>query len=118
MTKYDLHLKRQRNELEVAMRIMENNRPKLLEKFKNIRIYSTDNSENKNVGLNETVPEVTISEQFYQIDKYNSIPEPHAKLWMNYVQRLYNSYCQLMMVMLHAKDPPYKKAFEAAVTRL
>ena len=71
---------------------MEIKRPNLLENFKNSRNYSTNNSENKNiVGLSKTVPEVAISEQFYQIGKYNSIPETHANLWKSHISKLLNS---------------------------
>ena len=101
---------------------MENNRPKLLEKFKINRIYSTNNRKKDDdkifVEPNKTVPEVVMSEQFYKIEKYNSIPEFHAKLWKTHVRELLNSYQQLMMIITETKNPPYKKAFEAAVTRL
>src|SRR2546423_15010012 len=108
--------------LEKNIRKMENDRPKLLVKFRNSRIYSTNNSkkdDDKNfVEPNKIVPEVVMSEQFYRIEKYNSIPEFHAKLWKNHVRELLNSYQQLIMIMSGTKNPPYKKAFDAAVTRL
>ncbi|GES78947.1 P-loop containing nucleoside triphosphate hydrolase protein [Rhizophagus clarus] len=121
LTKYDLHLRYQRDALEKIQTKIEVNRPKLLEKFKN-KIYPKSSNrkiEDRNtMDTNKTVPEVDISEKFYQIEKYNSIPEQHANLWKNHVRELLNSYQQLMMIMSDSKNPPYKKAFEAAVTRL
>ncbi|CAG8640251.1 1615_t:CDS:10 [Funneliformis mosseae] len=116
---YDLRLKFQRNALEAAIRNLDNNRPNMLERFKSIRLYSTDNSKKNNIeGPDKIVPEVTIKEQFYQIGKYHSIPEQQTKLWQNHIKDLYKSYNQLTMIMAHTKNPPHKKAFDAALTRL
>src|SRR3954454_2569692 len=116
LIKYDLHLKYQRDVLEKNIRKMENDRPKLLVIFRNNRIYSTNNSKkdkDKNfVEPNKIVPEVVMSEQFYQIEKYNSIPESHAKSWKSHVRGLLNSYQQLVLIISDTKNPPYKKAFE------
>ena len=101
------------------MKNMEDQRPRLLKEFKNNPAFSTDNDKNKNiVGPNIIVPEVDIDDQFYDIDVYHSIPGSHAKLWKDHVQELLGSYYQLMMIISHTKNPPYKKAYEAAVTRL
>jgi hypothetical protein len=121
LTKYDLLLKRQRDTLEKIVNKIEYNRPKLLEKFRN-KIYPK--GDNKKIGdtntmdTNKTVPEVDMSEKFYRIEKYNSIPEQHENLWKSHVRELLNSYQQLMIIISDSKNPPYKKAFEAAVTRL
>ncbi|CAG8573395.1 3095_t:CDS:10 [Funneliformis caledonium] len=107
------------NALEAAIRNLDNNRPNMLERFKSIRLYSTDNSKKNNIeGPDKIVPEVTIKEQFYQIGKYHSIPEQQTKLWQNHIKDLYKSYNQLTMIMAHTKNPPHKKAFDAALTRL
>ena len=100
---------------------MENNRPRMLEKFKDNRISTTStdrDDKNENTDLQKTVPEVDMMEQFYQIGKYHSIPGPHTNLWKKHVQELLKSYQQLKMIMAHTKNPPYKKAFDAAVARL
>ncbi|PKC17959.1 P-loop containing nucleoside triphosphate hydrolase protein [Rhizophagus irregularis] len=121
LTKYDLLLKYQRDALEKIINKIENNRPKLLEKFRN-RTYPKSNNkkiDDKNtMDTNKTLSEVSESEKFYQIEKYHFIPEQHANLWRTHVRDLLNSYQKLMMIMSDSKNPPYKKAFEAAVTRL
>lgn len=121
LTKYDLLLKYQRDALEKIINKIENNRPKLLEKFRN-RTYPKSNNkkiDDKNtMDTNKTLSEVSESEKFYQIEKYHFIPEQHANLWRTHVRDLLNSYQKLMLIMSDSKNPPYKKAFEAAVTRL
>ncbi|CAG8436405.1 920_t:CDS:10 [Rhizophagus irregularis] len=74
LTKYDLLLKYQRDALEKIINKIENNRPKLLEKFRN-RTYPKSNNkkiDDKNtMDTNKTLSEVSESEKFYQIENYN-----------------------------------------------
>ncbi|CAG8826293.1 7290_t:CDS:1, partial [Gigaspora rosea] len=63
------------------------------------------------------IPEVISTEQYTLLEKY-SIPLMHEKRWKEHISVLLAVYQKLIQLIEETKFPPYKRAYENAVSLL
>ncbi|CAG8550528.1 6058_t:CDS:10 [Dentiscutata erythropus] len=120
LIKCDIQLKEQTKKTTTATAQLENMRKRLLEEIK----LPPKMQKNKEMNIMEreskfkAIPEVIPTEQYTSIEKYYHIPTTHAEKWEKHILVLLAIYRNLMRLMLATKSPPYKLAYEAAVSRL
>ncbi|CAG8801260.1 18798_t:CDS:2, partial [Gigaspora margarita] len=120
LTKCDIQLKEQINSTTNATTQLESKRKRMLEEIK----IPPKIKRNKDMNIMEREPkfkaisEVIPTEQYTSLEKYYHIPTTHEERWRKHIEVLLAIYRKLMRLMLATKSPPYKLAYEAAVSRL
>ncbi|KAF0474583.1 P-loop containing nucleoside triphosphate hydrolase protein [Gigaspora margarita] len=120
LTKCDIQLKEQINSTTNATTHLESKRKRMLEEIK----IPPKIKRNKEMNIMEREPkfkaisEVIPTEQYTSLEKYYHIPTTHEERWRKHIEVLLAIYRKLMRLMLATKSPPYKLAYEAAVSRL
>ncbi|CAG8488734.1 11582_t:CDS:10 [Funneliformis caledonium] len=118
LQKYTRSLKNTRDSLEKTVKELENKRDQFIEKIvKSAKEKSIGKDYYKSQALNTKVPELTPVQQFAEIVQHD-ISKVHETLWANHVFRLIGCYREIFLIMTGTKDPPYKRAFDAAVVNL
>ncbi|CAG8747760.1 11251_t:CDS:2, partial [Acaulospora morrowiae] len=116
---YDSRLKRKTKNLEKITKRIENNRMEIL---KNLQIPSWKSKRNPKKSeeeiLNPTLPEITSREHFERLEHYYSIPSSNEGSWNKHVASLLDCYTEFSRLMTDTKNPPYKRAYDAAVSCL
>ncbi|CAG8638123.1 14756_t:CDS:10, partial [Racocetra persica] len=121
LMKYDNYLKQLNEDITNVTSKIETNRKKFLEEIqkplkpqvkKETRIAKIADS------TLQKIPEVVSTEQYSLLEKYYSIPMIHEKEWTRHISELLKIYRNLTLSMFETKSPPYKLAYEAAVSLL
>ncbi|RHZ73529.1 hypothetical protein Glove_230g154 [Diversispora epigaea] len=124
LRKYDQHLKFIQIELGKIVEKLENNRGKVLENLRKLKLPNVkqrnndENSYEMDKKINCIVPDIVPSQKYEKLTKYYSIPTYHEVLWRKHVSPLLFNYRQLALIISNSINPPYKLAYEAAVTSL
>ncbi|CAG8678002.1 16679_t:CDS:2, partial [Acaulospora morrowiae] len=105
--------------LEKTTKHIENNRREILKELKNPsrqakRILKKSEKE----ILNPTLPEITSREYFERLEHYYSIPSNNERSWNKHVASLLDCYTEFSRLMTDTTNPPYKRAYDAAVSCL
>ncbi|CAG8473164.1 15642_t:CDS:2, partial [Racocetra fulgida] len=117
LMKYDNYLKKLNKDITTATRKLENNRKKFLEEIqKPLKIQGK--KETRIAEIADSTLEVTSTEQYTLLEKYYSIPMIHEIEWTRHISALLTIYRKLTLLMFETKSPPYKLAYEAAVSLL
>ncbi|CAG8548421.1 10476_t:CDS:10, partial [Dentiscutata heterogama] len=120
LIKCDIQLKEHTKKTTTATAQLESMRKRLLEEIK----LPPKMQKNKEMNIMEreskfkAIPEVIPTEQYTSLEKYYHIPTTHEERWEKHISILLAIYRKLMRLMLATKTPPYKLAYEAAVSRL
>ncbi|GBC28104.1 uncharacterized protein OCT59_008525 [Rhizophagus irregularis] len=96
---------------------MRNGRTQLINELYYSRLKEVVMFENHNTKSSE-VSEVTPYDYFGNIEKYHGFSKAINGVWVNHVENLLSCYQKLTSIIRNTKMPPYKKAFEAAVSSL
>ncbi|CAG8568516.1 1267_t:CDS:10 [Funneliformis mosseae] len=67
-------------------------------------------------ALDDVLPELTPYQYFNNVEKYHGFEPSNATVWIPHVNKLMNIYQDLSLIILAAKNPPHKKAFEASIS--
>ncbi|CAI2170001.1 16549_t:CDS:10 [Funneliformis geosporum] len=118
LQKYTRSLKNARDSLEKTVKELENKRDQFIDKIvKSAKEKSIGKEYYKSQASNTKVPELTPVQQFAEVVQHD-ISKVHETLWANQVFRLIGCYREIFLIMTGTKDPPYKRAFDAAVVNL
>lgn len=124
---YSHQVKNIRAELEKTIGDLERNRGRILEEMKkpNVRqIRKNDDDDRETLNkerddaINRVVSEVFPQRKHEMLEKHYSIPAYHEELWCNHVTRLLTNYSKVALIISNSTNPPYKLAYEAAVSSL
>ncbi|CAG8645234.1 30774_t:CDS:10, partial [Racocetra persica] len=119
LMKCEYQLKEQNRSIKNATAQLENKRKKILDEIKmppKVKSKKEMNIMEKDPAF-QGIPEVIPTEQYILLEKYH-IPTSHDERWSNHISVLLAIYRKLMRLMLATKSPPYKLAYEAAVSLL
>ncbi|CAG8445859.1 16122_t:CDS:10, partial [Cetraspora pellucida] len=119
LMKCEFQLKEQNKSIKNATAQLENKRKKILDEIKmppKVQRKKEMNIIEKGSAF-QAIPEVIPTEQYILLEKYH-IPTSHEERWNNHISVLLAIYRNLMRLMSATKSPPYKLAYEAAVSRL
>ncbi|CAG8514866.1 9304_t:CDS:10, partial [Diversispora eburnea] len=126
LQKYNHQLKTIHTDLDKILKVLEDNREKVLKELRKPDVKQVKDNDNdiKNIymvtdeTINHTVPDLIPQEKHEMLAKYYSIPAYHEELWRNHVSRLLFNYRSVALIIRDSNNPPYKLAYESAVTSL
>ncbi|RHZ48435.1 hypothetical protein Glove_551g8 [Diversispora epigaea] len=124
LQEYNRRLKIIQVELERIIKNLEKDRGKVLEKLRNPKLPDIKQGNNNedfyemDERINHTVPDITSPKKYEKLTKYYSIPTHHEELWRKHVSPLLFNYRRVALIISESTNPPYKLAYEAAVTSL
>ncbi|KAF0547345.1 P-loop containing nucleoside triphosphate hydrolase protein [Gigaspora margarita] len=116
LVKYDSQLKKRNEDIKNATKQLENKRAEFFKKFQIPLKAKEMNKIEKNSAL-QIIPEVISTEQYTMLEKY-SIPLMQEKRWKKHISVLLAIYRKLIQLIKEIKFPPYKRAYETAVSLL
>ncbi|CAG8744964.1 10231_t:CDS:2, partial [Acaulospora colombiana] len=119
LTMYDSKLKDLSVQLERVINRLEHSREDFIKKLKSQtrdKDIQKDPEEPKEF-LGRASKEITPLNHFRKLNDY-SIPSSHEKLWNKYAKPLFASYNKLSILISDATNPPYKLAYDSAVSSL
>ncbi|CAG8719623.1 4995_t:CDS:10, partial [Gigaspora margarita] len=116
LVKYDNQLKKLNEDIKNATKQLENKRAEFFKKIQIPLKAKEMNKIEKNSAL-QIIPEVISTEQYTLLEKY-SIPLVQKKRWKQHISVLLAIYRKLIQLIKEIKFPPYKRAYETAVSLL
>jgi hypothetical protein len=117
LNKYSHELNEITKQVIIHEEEMRNGRTQLINDLYYSRLKEVVMFENHNTKSSE-VSEVTPYDYFGNIEKYHGFSKAINGVWVNHVENLLSCYQKLTSIIRNTKMPPYKKAFEAAVSSL
>ncbi|RHZ77870.1 hypothetical protein Glove_169g29 [Diversispora epigaea] len=121
LQEYNRRLKIIQVELERIIKNLGNNRGPVLVKFRKSRLPDAKQRKNNNefYKMDKKIdPDIIPPKKYEMLKKYYSIPAYHEELWRKRVSPLLFNYRQVALIISNSTNPPYKLAYEAAVTSL
>ncbi|CAG8485643.1 8192_t:CDS:10 [Ambispora leptoticha] len=122
LQKYEKDIETLEDNLENSIRTADQDREKFLNKM--VETLKKHNAQEiKKDGLivkikdKEEISELTPLNKFIEILEYG-IPKSQQALWNRHIKKFIWTYRDLSLTILASKNPPYKKAYEAAVANL
>ncbi|RHZ83153.1 hypothetical protein Glove_99g360 [Diversispora epigaea] len=125
LQRYNQQLRAVHADLDKTFKILENNRGKVLEELRKSDMKQVKDNNNdinlykeKDKTISQAVPDLIPQEQHEMLAKHYSIPAYHEELWRNHASRLLFNYRAVALIISDSTNPPYKLAYESAVTSL
>ncbi|CAG8442461.1 13677_t:CDS:10 [Ambispora gerdemannii] len=123
LQKHDKNLQILKNNLDISIKSVEHDREKFLEKMvESLKKYNRQEEKDTQtdfiVKVNKRrIPELAPINKFKEILEYG-IPKAQQTLWNKHVKKFISTYTDLTSTIIASTNPPYKKAYEAAVANL
>ncbi|CAG8617267.1 5461_t:CDS:10, partial [Diversispora eburnea] len=123
LQEYNRRLKDIQVELGNIIKNLEKDRERVLEKLRKSKLLDAKRGKNNKIykrdkRINRAVPDIVPPKKYEMLTKYYSIPTYHEELWQKHVSLLLLKYRQVALIISNSTNPPYKLAYEAAVTSL
>ncbi|CAG8532918.1 23815_t:CDS:10 [Gigaspora margarita] len=116
LVKYDNQLKKLNKDIINATKRLENSRKKFLKEIQ-LPLKTMEKNITEKDSTLQLIPEVIPIEQYTLLEQF-SIPLMQKKRWERHISMLLYIYRALILLMSETKSPPYKLAYNTAVSLL